>query len=204
MSSSIRAITAVLALFLAAGGHAAAATCVPGSAYVRYVGDTATDNQCTDNDIQAAIDNTECPNTTIVITAEHTYTAQHLDIDGKNVTLKGTANPCGLYFEPPPPTSPLITISGAGHSGDSVLYIHGASDVTLQYLSIESGSNPAGYGGGIHFDGTGSLVLDTSTVRNNVANLGGGINFTGTGGPAALTLLAYMAYLFRTTWLHPF
>ena len=191
MSPSICTIRTVLAVLLLAGGHVAMATCVPGSAYVRYVGDTTSDNQCTDNDIQSAIDNTECPNTTIVITAEHTYTAQHLDIDGKNVILKGTANPCGLFLEPPPPTAPLITISGAGHSGDSVLYIHGASDVTLQYLSIEGGSNPGGYGGGIHFDGTGSLVLDTTTVRNNAADLGGGINFTGSGGPAALTLLPY-------------
>lgn len=173
----------------------ALATCVPGGAYVRYVGDTASDHQCTDDSIQAAIDNTQCPNTTIVITGEHTYTAQHLDIGGKNVTLKGTDNGCGLFLEPPPPTSPRITISGTGHSGDSVLHIHGASDVTLQYLSIEGGNNLGGYGGGIHFEGSGSLVLDTTAVRNNLADYGGGINFTGSGGPADLILLDYSKVL---------
>lgn len=194
MSASVRIgvwLLAPLLISLAFGSHVAAATCVPGGAYIRYVGDTASDAQCTDNDIQSAIDNTECPNTVIVITGEHTYTAQHLDINGKSLTLKATECSCGLCFEPPPPTSPLITISGAGHSGDSVLYIHGTSNVTLQYLSIEGGSNLTGYGGGIHFDGTGSLVLDTTTIRNNVAAYGGGINFTGSGGFAGLTLLGY-------------
>ena len=91
---------------------------------LRYVGDTASNSECTDDDIQSAIDHVDCPNSLIVITGDHTYTAQHLDINGKSVTLKGTDNPCGLFLEPPPPTSPRITISGAGHSGDSVLYIH--------------------------------------------------------------------------------
>jgi hypothetical protein len=185
MSTSIRCITIPLAGFLLIGAHAAWADCL------RYVGDTASDMKCTDDDIQSAINHVDCPNSLIVITGEHTYTAQHLDINGKSVTLKGTDNPCGLFLEPPPPTSPRIRISGAGHSGDSVLHIHGASDVTLQYLSIEGGNNLGGYGGGIHFDGTGSLLLDTTTVKNNVADYGGGINFTGSGGLAALTLLDY-------------
>ena len=63
--------------------------------------------------------------------------------------------------------------------------------MTLQYLSIESGNNLGGYGGGIHFDGTGSLRLDTTTLKNNKADYGGGINFTGSGGPAVLTLDIY-------------
>jgi len=185
MSGSILRISALLAGFLLIGAHAAVADCL------RYVGDTASNSECTDDDIQSAIDHVDCPNSLIVITGDHTYTAQHLDINGKSVTLKGTDNPCGLFLEPPPPTSPRITISGAGHSGDSVLYIHGNSDVTLQYLSIESGNNLGGYGGGIHFDGTGSLLLDTTTLKNNKADYGGGINFTGSGGPAVLTLDIY-------------
>lgn len=185
MSGSILRINALLAGFLLIGAHAALADCL------RYVGDTASNSECTDDDIQSAIDHVDCPNSLIVITGDHTYTAQHLDINGKSVTLKGTDNPCGLFLEPPPPTSPRITISGAGHSGDSVFYIHGNSDVTLQYLSIESGNNLGGYGGGIHFDGTGSLRLDTTTLKNNKADYGGGINFTGSGGPAVLTLDIY-------------
>ncbi|MEO5625003.1 MAG: hypothetical protein ABIQ70_03200 [Dokdonella sp.] len=185
MSTSIRRIMVPLAGFLLIGTHVALASCL------RYVGDTASDPQCTDNDIQSAINNVDCPNSLIVITGEHTYTVQHLDINGKSVTLKGTDNACGLFFEPPPPTSPRIRISGAGHAGDSVLHVHGDSDVTLQYLSIESGNNLGGYGGGIQFAGTGSLVLDTTTIKNNMADYGGGINFTGSGGTAVLTLDAY-------------
>ncbi|MEO6689965.1 MAG: hypothetical protein ABIS07_05975 [Dokdonella sp.] len=185
MSTSIRHIVVPLAGFLLIGAQAALADCL------RYVGDTASDSQCTDNDIQSAINHVDCPNSLIVITDEHTYTAQHLDINGKSVTLKGTNNACGLFFEPPPPTSPFVKISGAGHAGDSVLYIHGNSDVILQYLSVEDGTNLGGDGGGIHFDGTGSLVLDTTTVKNNVADYGGGINFSGSGGPAVLTLDIY-------------
>lgn len=200
MSTSIRSITMPLAGFLLIGAQAALATCVPGGSYVRYVGDTTSDTQCTDNDIQSAINNTQCPNTTIFITDEHTYTAQHLDIDGKSVALIGKAAGvgCGLFFEPPPPTTPLISISGVGHSGDSVLYIHGNSNVTLQYLTIEGGTNLTGYGGGIHFDGTGSLVLDTTWVRNNKAGYGGGINFTGSGGFAGLTVLGYTQFINNT------
>ncbi|MEO6689683.1 MAG: hypothetical protein ABIS07_02170 [Dokdonella sp.] len=185
-------------LSLACGVRIAAAVCTPGDSYIRYVGDTATDAECTDNDIQSAINNTQCPNTTIVITPEHTYTAQHLDIGGKSLTLKGTANACGLFFEPPPPTAPLITISGAGHSGDSVLYIHGASNVTLQYLKIRDGSNASGHGGGIHFDGNGSLTLDTTTVDHNTAMYGGGIDFNGSGGFAGLALLGYSLVINNT------
>jgi predicted outer membrane repeat protein len=93
----------------------------------------------------------------------------------------------------PTPTSPQVTLSGEGHSGDSVLYISGNSNVTLRYLEIKDGNNLNGanatYGGGIHFDGAGSLTLDTVTIDNNVAMYGGGINFTASGGFAGLALL---------------
>jgi hypothetical protein len=193
MRMSSRCPAILHAALLLIGADAAKAVCTPGDTYVRYVGDTATDPACTDNDIQSAINHAECPNTLIVITREHTYTAQHLDIDGKSLTLIGKPDgvSCGEQIEPVPPPTPQVAISGAGHSGDSVLYIHGDSHVTLQYLSIEGGSNLGGYGGGIHFDGTGSLVLDMSTVKNNEAGYGGGINFTGSGGAATLTLAGY-------------
>jgi len=176
---------------------AGAVVCLPEIAYYRYVGDTASDAQCTDNDIQAAINNMVCPNTVIVITGEHTYTAQHLDIGSKDITLQGSADNCGPPGLcdgscPGPPTTPLITISGSGHSGDSVLYIHGNSHVTLRYLTIRDGDNFNGgnatYGGGIHFDGTGALTLDTTWVLSNQAMYGGGIDFTGAGGFAGLAL----------------
>jgi hypothetical protein len=189
------------ALLLCAFGAwpAAQAACAPGKQYYRYVGDKTSDTQCTDDDIPSAIKNATCPGTIIVLTSEHTYTAQHLEIDGKSLTLTASAGACGPPgacdgdgCEEPTPTAPLITISGSGHSGDSVLWIHGNSNVTLRYLTISDGNNFRGdtstYGGGIHFDGTGSLTLDTTTVSNNAAMYGGGIEFSGNGGFAGLKL----------------
>jgi hypothetical protein len=195
-----RVLMVVLVGYLAPASAATDAFCLPEIAYYRYVGDKASDTQCTDNDIQSAINNMVCPNTTIVITGEHTYTAQHLEINGKDLTLAGTSLGCGPPGAcdggcPLPPTSPVIVISGSGHSGDSVLYIHGTSHVTLRYLDIRDGNNFNGgnptYGGGIHFDGIGSLTLDTTWIRSNQAMYGGGINFTGSGGFAGLALLGH-------------
>lgn len=203
MFISIRLASTLLAstlVSLAFGMPFANAACAPGALNFRYVGDTASDAQCTDNDIQSAIDHATCDSNIIVLTGEHTYTAQHLDINNKSLLLTATTQGCGPpgICEggcPPTPTSPVITISGAGHSGDSVLYIHGSSNVTVQYIEITGGNNLNGvnptYGGGIHFDGRGSLTLDTTTIDNNTAMFGGGINFTGSGGFAGLGVLGH-------------
>lgn len=196
--AAVLLLAAIVALPLASPPVRAA--CSPAQPHYRYVGDTASNAQCTDDTIQAAIDNATCPDTTIVITGGHTYTAQHLNINGKSLTLAGSSQGCGPPgvcqpgdpCDPSPPTQPIITVSGAGHSGDSVLWIHGDSHVTLKYLTIRDGNNVSNdhstYGGGIHFDGTGTLALDTVTVMSNVAGYGGGIQFTGSGGFASLTL----------------
>lgn len=199
--------------------HCQAAICVPGIAHYRYVGDMASDAKCTDNDIQTAIDNATCPGTTIVITREHTYTAQALQITGNSLTLTGVGDgvACGsnpIICDPdigctgnPPPTTPLVTLDGTGNNngqGGRVLSIGGNSNVTLRYLEIKGGDltgTTTGDGGGIGFEGTGSLTLDTSTVDNNCAEYGGGINFKGTGNidnndpPALLTLDHYTQIL---------
>lgn len=197
MLTSIRrlALPATLAGLILSVMQFARADCLP-VAYKRYVGNTATDNQCTDNDIQSAINISACP-TTIYVSNERAWTAQHLDINNRNITIVGRSGGCGPQACDGGgcilPTTPEVLVSGAGHSGDSVMYIHGNSNVTLKSLDIRNGNNINGaantYGGGIHFDGTGSLVLDTTWVRNNVARYGGGINMSGTSGFAGLTLL---------------
>lgn len=175
------------------------AVCNPLVPAKRVVGDTATDHNCTDNDIQSAINNTVCPNTTIYITGEHLYKSQHLLIQDKSLTLAGTTFPtCSMSIgtqgaDSPDAsgasTSPVITISGAGHTGDSVVSIHGNSQVTLQYLDITGGASDANqFGGGIYFGGEGSLTLDTTNVDHNFAGYGGGINVIGEGGNATITL----------------
>lgn len=180
-----------------------------------YVGDTNAsspeyDAACTHNDIQSAIDAATCIyGTKIFITREHTYTNQGIGINDKNVTLigRGDGIGCGpvtigicdpVIGCPPPPTSPLVTISGK--SGASVLAIGGNSKVYLQYLDINNGNNAAGNGGGIGFEGTGTLTLDTSWVRANQANLGAGIYFGGVSGPtiSELKLLSHTQILANT------
>jgi hypothetical protein len=151
----------------------------------RYVGNTATDNQCTDNDIQSAINNAVCPGAKIVITGEHTYTAQHLTLQDKSLVLIGSTGACGApggtIGGGGTPTAPVRTISGTGHTGDSVITIKGNSNVALQFLEITGGAeNDSGsHGGGIYFNGTGSLTLDTDTIDNNFAYYGAGIYFNG-------------------------
>ncbi|HMM67600.1 MAG TPA: hypothetical protein PKC03_11730 [Dokdonella sp.] len=196
MPASIRpaCLFPVLLVPLLVGPAVAMADCLP-IAYTRYVGNTATDNQCTDNDIQSAINNSTCP-TTIYVSNERAWTAQHLDINNRNLTIVGREGSCGPVTCDGGcvvPTAPVVVVDGAGHTGDSVMYIHGTSNVTLKYLDIRNGTNINGaantYGGGIHFDGRGSLVLDATWIRNNVARFGGGINMSGTSGFAGLTVL---------------
>jgi hypothetical protein len=163
---------------------------------IRYVGDVAHDNKCTDDNIQSAINNIPCQGTKILITGEHTYTAQALTIQDKSLSLIGSSSACGISNTTGVdgvslPTAPVITISGAGQTGNSVIAISGSSNVTLQYVEI-TGANKinAGEGGGIFFGGTGSLTLDTDTVDLNQADYGGGIDVSPTGA-TTLTLLKY-------------
>jgi hypothetical protein len=158
------------------------------------VGNTAADPTCNYDTIQEAINAATCPaGTKIIITPERSYDAQHLSITGKNISLigRGTAPHCntpqavcgGIF---PCPTNPLGTLNGGNNS---VLTIRGNSNVLVQYLTITGGNHRiGGAGGGIDFDGTGSLTIDTSHVSFNTADYGGGINFTARNGEATLTI----------------
>ncbi|HET6632030.1 MAG TPA: hypothetical protein VFG73_04900 [Rhodanobacteraceae bacterium] len=160
--------------------------------YPPSVGDTAHDSNCDYDTIQAAIDAQTCP-ATIAITREHLYTNQHLSIQNKSITLEGLGDgvgcpgpvASGAAIPAAEPTGPVVTLDGSG-SGGRVLSIGGTSNVTLKYIEIKGGSlndNPTGDGGGIGYEGSGSLTLDTCTVDDNAADYGGGINFKGTGDP---------------------
>lgn len=194
VSRSAGLLLVISALLGAIDAHAA---CSATSQDVFLVGNTATDAACNYSTIQAAIDAATCPaGTRIYITDELTYEAQHLGISGKNISLIGRAPGakcgtqsavCGTFF--PCPTVPLETISGKNHSGDSVITIRGASNVTLQYLTISDGhDSDSGSGGGVDYDGTGTLTIDTSTITDNQAGYGGGINIKGSNGPAVLQI----------------
>lgn len=214
MFTSLRFPALFAALFILVSNNVAAINfCLPQNAPKRFVGDVATDGLCTDNDIQSAINNVtgSCP-TTIYITREHLYTAQHLTISNQSsgLTLVGVGDGvhCGSTAPqicdptlgcPPPPTGPLVTIDGS-HTAGSVLAIDGSSTVNLRFLTITGGqAADTGNGGGINFTGTGTLTLDTSTVANNTAGSnGGGISVTASGGNATLTLLSNTLILNNT------
>ena len=191
--SSCRLSLAVL--FLLGASHAAA-FCFPDVAHITVGADSA---NCTFNDIQSAIDvvgASACP-TVIDITREHTYTNQHLIIDNKhNLTLQGWGDgvscsqvPNGFNYTPPDSTAPLLSLDGSSDGNGRVLTITGTSNVSLRNLTVTRGSPSAdASGGGINFDGQGSLELTRSTVSNNNAGFGAGINVNGSSGPATLTL----------------
>lgn len=205
----LRIIGLMLVLLLTAGQ--AQALCVGPPIRHVFVGDTASDPACGFNDLQSAIDDASTnPSCTSVIhvTREHTYTDQHLTISNRNVdlvawgdgvTCTDVVNLCNFFSCPFPPaaTNPLVTL--LGHDGDSVIHIDGASNVSLLNLSITGATLSSDQsGGGIYYDGTGSLSLTSTTVNLNHAGYGAGINMNGDGGPASLYLNAYSQILVNT------
>lgn len=186
----------LLVLLVLLGGclrpsEAEAQICQPGRVVKIHVGDTASDAACHYNDIQSALNAVgNCP-TQINVTRMHIWNNQHLTTGGKNVTLQGwgdgvtcfvLSQTCGPEICPiPTSTQPLVTIN-ANNTPGRVLTITGSnSNVTLRHLTISGGSVPAGDGGGIGFESSGFLTLDTTTVSLNHAGYGGGINFDPTG-----------------------
>lgn len=190
-------LVACIIAFTADSTPVLAAFCSPFMPHVRTVGNKAGDSSCDDATLQAAIDNTVCPNTTIYVTDEQAYTAQALTIQDKSLSIVGSsatscANVGSTGGSGTPPTAPLITISGAGNGGHSVITIGGTSNVTLQYVEITGGSGDANsHGGGINFNGNGSLTIDTTTIDSNQAGFGGGIEVNGGANNATLALGIY-------------
>ncbi|QBB72086.1 discoidin domain-containing protein [Pseudolysobacter antarcticus] len=169
-------LTALAFLFAAATacviGPATALACGTPQTQILSVGDTAKDRTCNFDTIQKAIDNATCPGTTILVTRQHTYTAQHLLIKNKSLLIAGASH-CGKADSAALP--PRTAIDGTGHLGDSVITITGQSYVVLQNLSIRGGTSYAA-GGGISFDGkSGTLTLENALVTSNRAYYGGGI-----------------------------
>ena len=176
------------------------------------VGDKAGDPSCDYNDIQSAINSAVTDNTchtTIHITREHLYTNQALTINNhRNVSLIGwndgvtcsdIRTDCSPYGcpSPTPATNPLVTLSGS--NGSSVIHIDGPSTVSLLNLTITGGSvGDDQKGGGIYYDGAGTLTLQSTTVNLNHAGYGAGININGDGGTANLVLDSYSQILVNT------
>ncbi|MEO8671815.1 MAG: hypothetical protein ABI411_10910 [Tahibacter sp.] len=163
---------------------------MPGVASAQFmqilkVGTTA---DCTYSTIQAAI-NASVSGDTIRIQGGATY-SEHLTITGKSLTLStGTCTPVIGRPESEAGEMPSavgqITISGSGGANTAVLTISGTANVTLKNLLIRNGHS-SGNGGGIYYNGAGSLNLFNVMITQNVSNGGGGIDFNGTGSGASL------------------
>jgi len=198
-------VLACASLFCWSQAHAGCVIGVPHPTF--YVG---SDNQCKYAKIQDAITDVSptatCP-PNIVVTNEHQPWNEALTITGRSFTLIGATGGCGISslgasatadIPAAAPTSPQATISGAGLNAP-VITINGNSHVTLQNLEI-TGGNLTGQnseGGGIFFNGTGSLTLNATTIDGNQAAYGGGIDMSPTGS-ATLTLQANTLVLNNT------
>lgn len=160
-----------IVLMLLAAAPSAFAITLPRT---RHVGPSQTN--CDFTDIQAAI-NAAASGDTIVIDGGGTYTAQHLTIAGKSLTIG--AGPCQLVIGGRPEANAQVTLSGNSPSATSaVLTITGSGAVTLVDLKITGNSN-ANDGGGIEHLGTGALTLNNVLVTGNKANNGGGVDVSG-------------------------
>ncbi len=159
---------------------------------------------CEANDIQSAINSVSTCAVIIDITREHTYTQQHLTIAEKpNITLQGwgdgvtcadipSGEPFGPPYAPPTSTQPLVTLDGSNDGQGRVLTITGNSNVGLRNLTVTGGQTAdSASGGGISFDGQGSLYLTNSLIVRNYGGYGAGININGSSGPTSLTLGEY-------------
>ena len=204
-----RLIALAAPFLLACGGANAACTVRPEflPVHLRVGADT---HSCQYNDIQSAINAVgECA-TIIDVTREHTYTNQHLAIDNKpNLTLQGWGDgvTCAQIrgpldfppYAPPADIVPLVSLDGGGSGGGRVLTITGSSNVTLRNLTVLRGvTDASASGGGIDFNGSGSLTLTRSTVSFNNAGYGAGINMNGSGGAATLTLASDTLVILNT------
>jgi hypothetical protein len=115
-------------------------------------------------------------NTSVVVTTERSYTSQALMVTNKSFTLSGTTGACGA----PTNCDPILGCGGGGvlpviHGNgiSPVLFVYGASSVTVENIELTGGGGSQG--GGILFGGTGTLTLIGSTIVSNTATDGGGI-----------------------------
>lgn len=113
----------------------------------------------------------------IRIANNRTYEAQAIKIGSQELTITGGFATCASTT-----ASGTTLISGLGGAADSVIEVTGNATVSLRGLRISDGDETnAGIGGGIDFEGSGTLSLQNVVVSNNRAGYGGGIAFEASG-----------------------
>jgi hypothetical protein len=89
---------------------------------------------------------------------------------GSNLTISGTAVLSAIGN-----SSQYITFTSSGTSwGHLEVSTTATSNSNLTYCIIEKGTNPGGYGGGVHIN-TNRLVVSNCVFQNNSAGWGGGV-----------------------------
>ncbi|MGB4859731.1 MAG: hypothetical protein WBP11_10435 [Dokdonella sp.] len=170
---TITAMTLYLGLCCAAGSA---------NALNRYVGSGA---GCTDTNIQSAVDalggNASSFNT-LYISRSLAYTSQDIDIEmpGKSLVIIGV-NSCTDTAG-----SGFTEINGAGGDTDPVFKIKNTDYVEMRNLRVTGGDHELAFkGGGIRFEGAGTLVLQDMQISLNTAGSGGGVAMIETNASAA-------------------
>lgn len=179
-----------------------------------YVGDTRKfigDPNCQAGDINTAINQIVCPETTIVVTREIDYTSQHITPNGKSFTLKaagydigcGGVQRCDPFTgcHDPGAIAPPLVLEGA--NGANIMTITGDSHIAINGFNFFGGhpidnANHNATGGGIYFDGTGELAVTNSIVSSNIADYGGGIAVRGGSAGAILRIDSATQIIFNT------
>lgn len=146
---------------------------------------------CTFSTIQAAINNANPANgiTNILIARNRTYTAQAIDINGKNVRLIGGYADCSQTVRDNIPT----VISGSSSAGRSLINVGGATSVVaFLNLTLSSGGESLStspidqdiYGGAVDISGGPHQLVyfENTSIENSRAGVGGGISIRGDAG----------------------
>lgn len=137
--------------------------------------------------IQAAVDHAATypgDNDFIHVSRSRLYNQQAITVGDQTVQIIGGFDTC-QDLEP----SGKTTVSGTGGLPRSVFRILGNGRVTLRNLTISGGDAGGGSeGGGIYYQGNGTLDIADSDIINNLAGYGGGIYARGTGAAAELLI----------------
>lgn len=144
-----------------------------------YVGGTG--RTCDFTTIQAAIDAASADpadTTTIRLANDQTYTAQQLDIVGKNLRLVGGMTTCGAELDPTART----TLSGAGGARRSIINLRGSTRlVRFERLVLRDGDellDNQSYGGALDVtEGPhANIQIANTQITGNSAGYGGAIS----------------------------